>query len=163
MYEQIRKRIVELVPELLELKEGCWIFNEQAIEFDGCVEVDLEGKLIEVNEDKEEVYYLVRYENPYNDEDLQHWLSKEEIQEILGTPPTLQDLLLAIDRTFESPSNFQIDATGYIRLYDSAYYTKKSNGMSGDFEIPRYDLTKSLKENIEQSPEFAEFISNLLK
>lgn len=138
MYEQIRKRINELVPELLELKFGCevkvYVDGEytcirpiQYLDYSDTLGIEWECEEYEVSTIQE--------------------MQSDELcfLEILGTPPTLQDLLLAIERNQPNVYlGFELRNT-YLELIEDYY------------------LTKSLKENIEQNPELAEFISNLLK
>lgn len=87
-YQILRERIAELVPEVKELKFGCEVFVQNYV------------MSVTIIEDKRGRAYVPESEEPNTDflglANSLVYFNEKHIIKILGTPPTLADLLLAI-------------------------------------------------------------------
>lgn len=125
--EIIRKAILKACPELLEIKIGC---------------------LAKDKENRIWIFIGQSWTDPetYNNFAAPYIIEEEEI---LGIPPDLSHLLMAINPT---EGKFMINNLGGFRIFE--------NNQWQDIALPRYNLSKP---PLEQEPEVLEFLSDLLK
>lgn len=133
LYNALLDRLNTLIPARLELREGCeffWQANHK----------DYTGhyKIVDVCPKKEIEEYIAVYQERYRGEDTAKFdgrLKTEDCFVILGTPPTLQEILLVLKDCWASkPLKISVDGS-YIKVCSSAYT-----------HLFSYDLTKLLKD-----------------
>src|SRR5688572_6597933 len=131
LQQQIRNRLNELVTELKELKFGC---DVRVISGNGLSQ----GTILERFAEQ----YIVWL---WDSEGLIVYVNRNEI-EILGTPPTLQDVLRVVAEQIHSIS---FAVTNEHLIFDGKKFGKES-----------YDLTKGA---LDQSQEFLEWLWDIIK
>ena len=120
-YEQLRKRIAELVPGTMELKFGCEMRPKEVFEFPQYTFADKfiflnhsgGGQIADTGDYDEYNLFLLEPESGeiYKDDS---WIFDNF--EILGIPPTLSDVLLAISKA-NPEKEYLIMDNGMIREY----------------------------------------------
>lgn len=140
-YQTLRTRINKHCPHLMELRFGCEVVTKVPIGNDL-----YNTRVLDVVDEKlwlDGGKMLVQS-------------TKDVIKEVLGIPPTLQDVLRA-SRLSNTPS-IQIDMSGFLyRVAESPV----DHPLSTAWEVgPRFDLTKPLSE---QSKETLDFLLSVIE
>ncbi len=140
-YNEIRDILNKRFPDRLELKFGCEVQKSKQEYFSGITDKDIYT-----------IYTTSGYKLHCLDCNMNvyHSYIKGEIAKILGTPPTLQEILRAIHFTAQTTTKDDkaIDSTGMFRDADSGG------------RLFQYDLTLPLQE---QSEETLQSIYELIK
>ncbi len=159
IYEKIRERLNELIPSRLKLKVGCefevidegvWHFSGHWTNPKSPIRYENEGYMLvkhgmgwSGHECETKEVYTVSDGNDVQNENIK----------VLGTPPTLQEVLLALAKT---PHIYDVEVevctAGYtnkpIRCEIVARWDTSENGVPTRI---LYDLTKDLKDQSEET------------
>lgn len=160
--QQIENKIRELVPELLELSFGCRVildgevydilyYDKGGKSFDGEVTEYIGESLVLYSDDG-----VVKMFGESDEEAFDYYMPNKDEIKIIGHPIHLEHLLLAIDR--HSDTN-DIDIPKICNLqedtpYQAMFLVSKI--------IDYYDLTKSLSQNLQDSPKLTTLLSDVL-
>jgi len=131
--QELKKKIQEEIPEILDLKKGCIVLLEEPMTWNGgyieeCEITDATNKDFVVFEGNRLIDHAEKT------------IQRHDIKEILGRPITLEDVLRVM------PDGYRIDNRGFILLGDLC-------------QEVMWQLGKTLDQ---QSPEVISFLYNLI-
>jgi len=147
--QRLEEKVREAVPESMELKFGCrvvrsteeYIFLHMSDEMTGDIEKDMKQCAQLYCEKSDKIVFTTK------------------IDKILGRPLTLQDVLIALNKSGEM---IGVDDDGSFRSYPDGSRIHTYGGIGCSFNgeyMPAYDLTKDYHH---QSDEFYTFLYELL-
>ena len=99
-YQQLKNKIIEAVPEIIELKFGCEIVAYDYIS----KEIYGTGKIYKAGENESKGYYYA--------ENIHRGIKTLEIKEIIGRDITLEDVFVVLTKTADTRDDY--DAKDYV-------------------------------------------------
>ena len=131
--EQLKEKIWEAVPEILELKFGCWVKKYQDI-----------GIIL----DKDSVYFRKSW---MDDGQNIYWIQDDDNFEILGRPITLEDVLVAFEIIFIRNVQEKMSPRREWELQSNLQLTFEDTAMK---IIKKWRLNKPLDQQSEETINF---------
>jgi len=152
--QQILQKIREVNPELMELSFGC----EVVVRFSNDTfskQVLIKKKKFE-NREHSPRYKGNRYYYTWSLKDNGYKPMESDIVEVIGHPPQLNHLLRAIG---------EADGGQFTEFMNFLWRSnvKTSVDLGPYKELFHYDLTKTVEQNLDESEELREFLSEIIK